>query len=131
MAGIASINKKLCLIIANDSTVKSGAWFPTTAKKNLRVQEIAIENHVPIVYLVDSAGVFLQLQDQIFPDKENFGRVFRNNAILSSKGIFQVSAIMGPCVAGGAYLPIMSDESIIVEKTGSIFLQVVILLKQL
>jgi len=122
VAGIARINKKLCLIIANDSTVKSGAWFPTTAKKNLRVQEIAIENHVPIVYLVDSAGVFLQLQDQIFPDKENFGRVFRNNAILSSKGIFQVSAIMGPCVAGGAYLPIMSDESIIVEKTGSIFL---------
>ncbi|MBK8955746.1 MAG: acyl-CoA carboxylase subunit beta [Saprospiraceae bacterium] len=116
------IHQKLCIIVANDATVKAGAWFPITGKKNLRAQEIALENHIPIIYLVDSAGVFLPLQDEIFPDKENFGRIFRNNAILSSKGIPQIAAIMGSCVAGGAYLPIMSDEALIVEKTGSIFL---------
>lgn len=116
------IRRKLCIIVANDATVKAGAWFPITGKKNLRAQEIAMENHIPIIYLVDSAGVFLPLQDEIFPDKENFGRIFRNNAILSSKGIPQIAAIMGSCVAGGAYLPIMSDEALIVEKTGSIFL---------
>ncbi|MBK9108125.1 MAG: acyl-CoA carboxylase subunit beta [Saprospiraceae bacterium] len=116
------IKGKLCIIVANDATVKAGAWFPITGKKNLRAQEIAMENHIPIIYLVDSAGVFLPLQDEIFPDKENFGRIFRNNAILSSKGIPQIAAIMGSCVAGGAYLPIMSDEALIVEKTGSIFL---------
>ncbi len=108
--------------MANDATVKAGAWFPITGKKNLRAQEIAMENRLPIIYLVDSAGVFLPMQDEIFPDKENFGRIFRNNAIMSSMGITQISAVMGSCVAGGAYLPIMSDESLIVEKTGSIFL---------
>ncbi len=113
---------KYCIIVANDATVKAGAWFPMTAKKNLRAQEIAMENRIPIIYLVDSAGIFLPLQDQIFADKEDFGRIFRNNARMSSKGIIQIAAVMGSCVAGGAYLPIMSDESIIVEKTGSIFL---------
>ncbi len=111
-----------CIVVANDATVKAGAWFPITGKKNLRAQEIAIENQIPIIYLVDSAGVFLPMQDEIFPDKENFGRIFRNNAVMSSMGIVQISAIMGSCVAGGAYLPIMSDESIIVKGTGSIFL---------
>jgi acetyl-CoA carboxylase carboxyltransferase component len=110
------------MIIANDATVKAGAWFPMTAKKNLRAQEIAMENRLPVIYLVDSAGVFLPFQDEIFPDKEHFGRIFRNNAIMSSKGIVQISAIMGSCVAGGAYLPIMSDEAMIVEGTGSVFL---------
>jgi len=116
------VSKKLCVIVANDSTVKAGAWFPITAKKNLRAQEIAMENKIPIIYLVDSAGVFLPLQDEIFPDKEHFGRIFRNNAIMSSMGITQISAVMGSCVAGGAYLPIMSDEALIVNKTGTIFL---------
>ena len=119
---LGKVSGKLCLVVANDATVKAGAWFPIAAKKNLRAQEIAMENEVPIIYLVDSAGVFLPLQDEIFPDKEHFGRIFRNNAVLSSKGIPQIAAIMGSCVAGGAYLPIMSDEAIIVEKTGSIFL---------
>ena len=119
---VGKISGKRCVIVANDPTVKAGAWFPMTAKKNLRAQEIAMENRIPIIYLVDSAGIFLQLQDQIFADKEDFGRIFRNNARLSSMGIIQIAAIMGSCVAGGAYLPIMSDESIIVEKTGSIFL---------
>ena len=116
------ISGRLCVVVANDPTVKAGAWFPITGKKNLRAQEIALENHLPIIYLVDSAGVFLPMQDEIFPDKENFGRIFRNNAIMSSEGITQIAAVMGSCVAGGAYLPIMSDESIIVDKTGSIFL---------
>ncbi|MGB2152447.1 MAG: acyl-CoA carboxylase subunit beta [Flavobacteriaceae bacterium] len=116
------IQKRLCVIVANDASVKAGAWFPMTGKKNLRAQEIALENRLPIIYLVDSAGVFLPLQDEIFPDKEHFGRIFRNNAKMSSKGILQIAAIMGSCVAGGAYLPIMSDESLIVDKTGSIFL---------
>jgi 3-methylcrotonyl-CoA carboxylase beta subunit len=116
------IKKKLCIVVANDATVKAGAWFPITAKKNLRAQEIAMENRIPIIYLVDSAGVFLPLQDEIFPDKEHFGRIFRNNALMSSMGITQISAVMGSCVAGGAYLPIMSDEALIVDKTGSIFL---------
>lgn len=120
--GIGKIHGRDCVIVANDATVKAGAWFPMTCKKNLRAQEVAMENHLPIIYLVDSAGVFLPLQDEIFPDKEHFGRIFRNNAILSSMGIPQIAAIMGPCVAGGAYLPIMSDETIIVEGTGSIFL---------
>ncbi len=120
--GIGKIHKRLCVIVANDATVKAGAWFPITAKKNLRAQEIAMENHLPIIYLVDSAGVFLPLQDDIFPDKEHFGRIFRNNAIMSSMGIPQIAAIMGPCVAGGAYLPIMSDEALIVEGEGSVFL---------
>ena len=120
--GIGKINEKNFLIVANDATVKAGAWFPITTKKNLRAQEIAVENHLPIIYLVDSAGVFLPLQDEIFPDKEHFGRIFRNNAKISSMGIPQISAIMGPCVAGGAYLPIMSDESFIVDGTGSVFL---------
>lgn len=111
-----------CIVVANDATVKAGAWFPITAKKNLRAQEIAMENRLPIIYLVDSAGVYLPLQDEIFPDKEHFGRIFRNNAIMSSMGITQISAVMGSCVAGGAYLPIMSDEALIVDKTGSIFL---------
>ena len=119
---LGKIQGKYCIIIANDATVKAGAWFPMTAKKNLRAQEIAMENRIPIIYLVDSAGIFLPLQDQIFADKEDFGRIFRNNARMSSKGIIQIAAVMGSCVAGGAYLPIMSDESIIVEKTGSIFL---------
>lgn len=120
--GIGKIHGRDCVIVANDATVKAGAWFPITAKKNLRAQEIAIENHLPIIYLVDSAGVFLPLQEDIFPDKEHFGRVFRNNAKMSSMGIPQIAAIMGPCVAGGAYLPIMSDEALIVEGEGSVFL---------
>ncbi|MFN3871650.1 MAG: acyl-CoA carboxylase subunit beta [Ignavibacterium sp.] len=120
--GIGKIHNRLCVIVANDATVKAGAWFPITAKKNLRAQEIAMENHLPIIYLVDSAGVFLPLQDEIFPDKEHFGRIFRNNAKMSSMGIPQIAAIMGPCVAGGAYLPIMSDEALIVEGEGSVFL---------
>jgi acetyl-CoA carboxylase carboxyltransferase component len=119
---IGYINGKQCIVVANDATVKAGAWFPITAKKNLRAQEISIENKIPIIYLVDSAGVYLPMQDEIFSDKEHFGRIFRNNAIMSSLGITQISAIMGSCVAGGAYLPIMSDESIIVDKTASIFL---------
>jgi acetyl-CoA carboxylase carboxyltransferase component len=119
---IGYICHRQCVIVANDATVKAGAWFPITGKLNLRAQEIAMENHLPIIYLVDSAGVFLPMQDEIFPDKEHFGRIFRNNAILSSKGIPQIAAIMGSCVAGGAYLPIMSDEALIVDKTGSIFL---------
>ncbi len=116
------IKGKQCIVVANDATVKAGAWFPITAKKNLRAQEIAMENKIPIIYLVDSAGVYLPMQDEIFPDKEHFGRIFRNNAMMSSMGITQISAIMGSCVAGGAYLPIMSDEAIIVDKTASIFL---------
>ena len=119
---IGWIEGRQCIVAANDATVKAGAWFPMTGKKNLRAQEIALENHLPIIYLVDSAGVYLPMQDEIFPDKEHFGRIFRNNAVLSSKGITQISAVMGSCVAGGAYLPIMSDEALIVEKTGSIFL---------
>ena len=119
---IGKIHNRYCLIVANDATVKAGAWFPMTSKKNLRAQEICIDNNIPIIYLVDSAGVFLPLQDQIFPDKEHFGRQFRNNAKISALGIPQISAIMGSCVAGGAYLPIMSDEALIVEKTGSVFL---------
>ncbi|MFO8231786.1 MAG: acyl-CoA carboxylase subunit beta [Longimonas sp.] len=120
--GLGHVSGRLSLVVANDATVKAGAWFPITAKKNLRAQEIALENHVPIIYLVDSAGVYLPMQDEIFPDKEHFGRIFRNNAILSSKGIPQIAAIMGSCVAGGAYLPIMSDEALIVDGTGSVFL---------
>ena len=116
------VSGKQCIVVANDATVKAGAWFPITAKKNLRAQEIAMENRLPIIYLVDSAGVYLPLQDEIFPDKEHFGRIFRNNAIMSSMGITQIAAVMGSCVAGGAYLPIMSDEAMIVDKTGSIFL---------
>ncbi len=116
------VQKKICIVVANDATVKAGAWFPITGKKNLRAQEIAMDNYIPIIYLVDSAGVFLPLQDEIFPDKEHFGRIFRNNAVMSSRGINQISAIMGSCVAGGAYLPIMSDEAMIVDGTGSIFL---------
>ncbi len=119
---IGYIAGKQCIVVANDATVKAGAWFPITAKKNLRAQEIAMENRLPIIYLVDSAGVYLPLQDEIFPDKEHFGRIFRNNALMSSMGITQISAVMGSCVAGGAYLPIMSDEAMIVDKTGSIFL---------
>ena len=119
---LAKVQDRPCIVVANDATVKAGAWFPITGKKNLRAQEIALENRLPIIYLVDSAGVFLPLQDEIFPDKEHFGRMFRNNAVMSSKGIIQISAIMGSCVAGGAYLPIMSDEALIVEGTGSIFL---------
>ena len=119
---IGHISGKQCIVVANDATVKAGAWFPITGKKNLRAQEIAIENRLPIIYLVDSAGVYLPLQDEIFPDKEHFGRIFRNNAVMSGMGIIQISAIMGSCVAGGAYLPVMSDEALIVNKTGSIFL---------
>ena len=119
---IGYIAGKQCVVVANDATVKAGAWFPITGKKNLRAQEIAMENRLPIIYLVDSAGVYLPLQDEIFPDKEHFGRIFRNNALMSSMGITQISAVMGSCVAGGAYLPIMSDEAMIVDKTGSIFL---------
>jgi len=120
--GIGYVGGKQCMIVANDATVKAGAWFPITAKKNLRAQEIAMENRLPIIYLVDSAGVYLPMQDEIFPDKEHFGRIFRNNAVMSSLGIVQIAAVMGSCVAGGAYLPIMSDESLIVNKTGTIFL---------
>ncbi len=119
---IGYVAGKQCVVVANDATVKAGAWFPITGKKNLRAQEIAMENRLPIIYLVDSAGVYLPMQDEIFPDKEHFGRIFRNNAIMSSMGITQIAAIMGSCVAGGAYLPIMSDEALIVDKTGSIFL---------
>jgi 3-methylcrotonyl-CoA carboxylase beta subunit len=122
ITGIGYVSGKMCVIVANDATVKAGAWFPMTAKKNLRAQEIAMENRLPVIYLVDSAGVFLPMQNKIFPDKEHFGRQFRNNAKMSSMGIIQVAAIMGSCVAGGAYLPIMSDEAMIVDKTGSIFL---------
>jgi len=119
---IGYVSGKQCIVVANDATVKAGAWFPITGKKNLRAQEIAMENRLPIIYLVDSAGVYLPMQDEIFPDKENFGRIFRNNAVMSSMGIVQIAAVMGSCVAGGAYLPIMSDESLIVDKTGTIFL---------
>ncbi|MEL6442935.1 MAG: carboxyl transferase domain-containing protein [Bacteroidota bacterium] len=120
--GLGRVTGRLCVIVANDATVKAGAWFPIAAKKNLRAQEIALENHLPILYLVDSAGVFLPMQAEIFPDKEHFGRIFRNNAVLSARGIPQIAAIMGSCVAGGAYLPIMSDEALIVDGTGSVFL---------
>ena len=116
------VSGRQCLVVANDATVKASAWFPITGKKNLRAQEIAMENRLPIIYLVDSAGVFLPMQDEIFPDKENFGRIFRNNAIMSSMGITQIAAIMGSCVAGGAYLPIMSDEAIIVKRPAAFFL---------
>jgi acetyl-CoA carboxylase carboxyltransferase component len=119
---IGYVSKRMCIVVANDATVKAGAWFPITGKKNLRAQEIAMENRLPIIYLVDSAGVYLPMQDEIFPDKEHFGRIFRNNAIMSSMGITQIAAVMGSCVAGGAYLPIMSDEALIVDKTGTIFL---------
>lgn len=122
VAGIGYISGRQCVIVANDQTVKAGAWFPITGKKNLRMQEIAMENKLPIIYLVDSAGVFLPMQDEIFPDKEHFGRVFRNNARMSAMGITQIAAVMGACVAGGAYLPIMSDETLMVEGNGSIFL---------
>lgn len=122
VTGIGKIHGRLCMIVANDATVKAGAWFPMAGKKNLRAQEIAMENRIPIIYLVDSAGVYLPMQDEVFPDKEHFGRIFRNNARMSSMGIPQIAAVMGACVAGGAYLPIMSDEALIVDKTGSIFL---------
>lgn len=122
ITGIGYIHERACVIVANDATVKAGAWFPITAKKNLRAQEIAMENKLPIIYLVDSAGIFLPLQEDVFADKEHFGRIFRNNAVMSSMGIVQIAAIMGSCVAGGAYLPIMSDEAMIVDKTGSVFL---------
>lgn len=122
VCGIGYVSGRSCMIVANDATVKAGAWFPMTAKKNLRAQEIAMENRLPVIYLVDSAGVYLPMQDEIFPDKEHFGRMFRNNALMSSDGIVQIAAIMGSCVAGGAYLPIMSDEAMIVEGTGSVFL---------
>ena len=122
VTGIGTVEGRRVVIVANDATVKAGAWFPITAKKNLRAQDIALENHLPIVYLVDSAGVFLPMQDEIFPDRDHFGRMFRNNAVLSSKGIPQIAAVMGSCVAGGAYLPIMSDEAILVEGTGSLYL---------
>jgi len=122
VCGIGYVSGRQCMIVANDATVKAGAWFPMTAKKNLRAQEIAMENRLPVIYLVDSAGVYLPMQDEIFPDKEHFGRMFRNNAMMSADGIVQISAIMGSCVAGGAYLPIMSDEAMIVEGTGSVFL---------
>src|SRR5215210_2763518 len=122
VAGIGYISNRQCVIIANDQTVKAGAWFPITGKKNLRMQEIAMENNLPIIYLVDSAGVFLPMQDEIFPDKEHFGRIFRNNARMSAMGITQIAAVLGACVAGGAYLPIMSDETLMVEGNGSIYL---------
>ncbi|TAK46573.1 MAG: acyl-CoA carboxylase subunit beta [Saprospiraceae bacterium] len=122
IVGLGYVSRRLSVIVANDATVKAGAWFPITGKKNLRAQEIALENKIPIIYLVDSAGVFLPMQDEIFPDKEHFGRIFRNNAKMSAAGVPQIAAIMGSCVAGGAYLPIMSDESLIVEGEGSIFL---------
>ncbi|HXS58900.1 MAG TPA: carboxyl transferase domain-containing protein, partial [Hanamia sp.] len=122
VAGIGYVSGKQCVIVANDQTVKAGAWFPITGKKNLRMQEIAMENNLPVIYLVDSAGVFLPMQDEIFPDKEHFGRIFRNNARMSAMGITQIAAVMGPCVAGGAYLPIMSDETLMVEGHSSIFL---------
>ncbi|MBP8239222.1 MAG: acyl-CoA carboxylase subunit beta, partial [Saprospiraceae bacterium] len=122
IVGVGYVRGRQCVIVANDATVKAGAWFPITGKKNLRAQEIAMENRLPIIYLVDSAGVYLPMQDEIFPDKEHFGRIFRNNARMSAMGIPQIAAIMGSCVAGGAYLPIMSDEALIVEGTGPIFL---------
>src|SRR5580693_1701763 len=122
VAGVGYVSGRQCVILANDQTVKAGAWFPITGKKNLRLQEIAMENHLPVIYLVDSAGVFLPMQDEIFPDKEHFGRIFRNNARMSAMGITQIAAVMGACVAGGAYLPIMSDETLMVEGNGSIFL---------
>ncbi|MDQ6814381.1 MAG: acyl-CoA carboxylase subunit beta, partial [Bacteroidota bacterium] len=122
VAGIGYVSGRQCVIVANDQTVKAGAWFPITAKKNLRMQEIAMENNLPVIYLVDSAGVFLPMQDEIFPDKEHFGRIFRNNARMSAMGITQIAAVMGACVAGGAYLPIMSDETLMVEGNGSIYL---------
>ena len=122
VTGLAHINGRLCVIVANDATVKAGAWFPMTCKKNLRAQQISIENKLPIVYLVDSAGVYLPMQNEVFADQDHFGRTFRNNAVMSAQGIPQVAAIMGSCVAGGAYLPIMSDESLIVNGTGSIYL---------
>jgi 3-methylcrotonyl-CoA carboxylase beta subunit len=122
VSGIGYIGGRQCVVVANDQTVKAGAWFPITGKKNLRMQEIAMENRLPIIYLVDSAGVFLPMQDEIFPDKEHFGRIFRNNAQMSAMGITQIAAVMGACVAGGAYLPIMSDETLMVEGAGSIFL---------
>ena len=122
VAGIGYVSNRQCVILANDQTVKAGAWFPITGKKNLRLQEIAMENHLPVIYIVDSAGVYLPMQDEIFPDKEHFGRIFRNNARMSAMGITQIAAVMGPCVAGGAYLPIMSDETLMVEGNGSIFL---------
>lgn len=122
VAGIGYVSGRQCIIVANDNTVKAGAWFPITGKKNLRLQEIAMENHLPVIYIVDSAGVFLPMQDEIFPDKEHFGRIFRNNAQMSAMGITQIAAVMGSCVAGGAYLPIMSDETLMVEGNGSIFL---------
>ena len=119
---VGQVSGRTCVVVANDATVKAGAWFPITGKKNLRAQEIAMENRLPIIYLVDSAGVFLPMQDEIFPDKEHFGRIFYNNARMSAMGITQIAAVMGPCVAGGAYLPIMSDETLMVEGNGSIFL---------
>ena len=122
VVGLGHVSGRLCIIVANDATVKAGAWFPMTTKKNLRAQEIALENRIPIIYLVDSAGVYLPMQDEVFPDRDHFGRIFRNNAVLSRLGVPQISAIMGSCVAGGAYLPIMSDEALIVEGTGSVFL---------
>jgi acetyl-CoA carboxylase carboxyltransferase component len=122
VAGVGYVSGRQCVVVANDQTVKAGAWFPITGKKNLRMQEISMENHLPIIYLVDSAGVFLPMQDEIFPDKEHFGRIFYNNARMSAMGITQIAAVMGPCVAGGAYLPIMSDETLMVEGNGSIFL---------
>src|SRR5579862_2870149 len=122
VAGIGYVSNRQCVILANDQTVKAGAWFPITGKKNLRMQEIAMENRLPVIYLVDSAGVFLPMQDEIFPDKDHFGRIFRNNAHMSAMGITQIAAVMGACVAGGAYLPIMSDETLMVEGKGSIFL---------
>jgi len=122
ITGTGKICERLCMIVANDATVKAGAWFPITTKKHLRAQEVAMENHLPIIYLVDSAGVYLPMQDEIFPDRDHFGRVFRNNAIMSARGIPQIAAVMGSCVAGGAYLPVMSDESLIVEGTGTLFL---------
>lgn len=122
VSGLGTVSGRLCMIVANDQTVKAGAWFPITGKKNLRMQEIAMENRLPVIYIVDSAGVFLPMQDEIFPDKEHFGRIFRNNAQMSAMGITQIAAVMGPCVAGGAYLPIMSDETLMVEGNGSIFL---------
>src|SRR5215204_4723486 len=122
VAGVGYVSGRQCVIVANDQTVKAGAWFPITGKKNLRMQEIALQNNLPMIYLVDSAGVFLPMQDEIFPDKEHFGRIFRNNAKMSAMGITQIAAVMGACVAGGAYLPIMSDETIIAEGNGSIYL---------
>ncbi|RYD51497.1 MAG: acyl-CoA carboxylase subunit beta [Sphingobacteriales bacterium] len=122
VGGVGTVAGRLCMIIANDNTVKAGAWFPISGKKNLRLQEIAMENHLPVIYIVDSAGVYLPMQDEIFPDKEHFGRIFRNNAVMSAMGISQIAAVMGSCVAGGAYLPIMSDETLMVEGNGSIFL---------